>query len=117
MKIYAVTKGEYSDYHICALTTSAEKAEHLQKLFNEKYDEAKIETYEDGEGYEFNLYWYVKEGKSPELLEYTGAEEVTVEGDYNNIYSAFLYAPDKGHAAKKAYDMIAEYKARKANIC
>lgn len=59
MKIYAVTKGAYSEYHIVALTLDKKKAEEMAKLHTYKYknktnkkeyvDEAWVDEYEDGE--------------------------------------------------------------------
>ena len=46
MKIYVITKGEYSEYHICAVAIDYEKACILQKKFSSKYDPAKIEEFD-----------------------------------------------------------------------
>lgn len=46
MKIYVITKGAYSDYHICAVATDKKKAEILRKAFSDDWNEAQIETYE-----------------------------------------------------------------------
>lgn len=53
MKIYVITKGEYSDYHICAATTEKERAEFLRDMASTiKTDgqEAKIEEFDDYAG-------------------------------------------------------------------
>lgn len=57
MKIYAITKGDYSDYHICRLTTDYEKAKRYKEAYSDKWNEACIETYEDNENDEQMLYW------------------------------------------------------------
>lgn len=44
--IYVITVGDYSDYHICAVATTMERAEQLRKMYSTYYDEAKIEEYE-----------------------------------------------------------------------
>lgn len=41
--IYLVSKGSYSDYHVCGVYSTREKADHAQKLFG---DEAGIEVYD-----------------------------------------------------------------------
>lgn len=80
MTIYAITKGDYSDYHICALTVNKEKAEQLKKLYTTKWGEAFIEIFEDGEGSELNLFWFCdKNGQNPCIEEYTGNERVAVD--------------------------------------
>lgn len=47
-ELYAVTRGCYSDYTIIALTTDKVRAEQLRKMHSNSYNEAKIETFEDG---------------------------------------------------------------------
>ena len=43
--IYVITRGSYSDYHICAVASTQERAEQLQKMYS-RYDEmADIEEY------------------------------------------------------------------------
>lgn len=46
MKIYVITKGDYSDYHICAVATDRQKAELLKIFHSTDYDNAEIEEYE-----------------------------------------------------------------------
>lgn len=94
MKIYAITKGTYSDYHICALTVNKEKAEHLKKLYTDEYDEAFIEIFEDGEGSEPNLFWFCdRYGDNPQIYEYNdGGERIAV--NKFGICGLCLYAKD-----------------------
>ena len=50
MKIYVITKGEYSGYHICAATTDKDRAEMLKRMASTDGlygEEAKIEEYDD----------------------------------------------------------------------
>lgn len=50
-KLYAVTSGEYSDYHIVGIFSDKIKAEEFVKIWNEscaKYDRVDIEEYTDG---------------------------------------------------------------------
>lgn len=47
MKIYVITKGEYSDYHICAVTTNPDDAEVLKTRFSAgSWGDATIEEYD-----------------------------------------------------------------------
>lgn len=48
-KIYVVTKGEYSDYHIITATTNKTLANQIRDKFNSRYDEAYVEVFEDAE--------------------------------------------------------------------
>lgn len=49
MKVYVITKGEYSCYHICAVATDPEKADALAKFYSSKYDSAEVEEYDTEE--------------------------------------------------------------------
>ena len=49
MKIYIITKGCYSDYHICNVTADYEKAKRYKEAYSDNWGEACIEVYEDGE--------------------------------------------------------------------
>ena len=115
MKIYAITKGEYSDYHICALTVSKEKAEKLKKLYSDRCYKAHIEEYEDGEGEDIRaLFIYRQFDNTVAVRDYDDNERVDIDL-YGNIY-AIVSAKDKEHARKKAQDMIAKYKAEKLDL-
>lgn len=46
MKVYVVTKGEYSDYHICAVTTDEETAKKLAEKYADSYDDTWVEEYD-----------------------------------------------------------------------
>lgn len=46
MKVYVITKGEYSSYMICAVTLDEEQAELLKIEYSDTYDEAYIEEYD-----------------------------------------------------------------------
>jgi hypothetical protein len=50
MKIYVVTKGCYSDYHIITATTDEKLAYKIKDKFNGgSYDETNVEVFEDAE--------------------------------------------------------------------
>lgn len=42
---YAVTDGDYSDYHIIAITDNKERAENIKKLYSGEYSEPMIEEF------------------------------------------------------------------------
>lgn len=48
-KIYVVTQGCYSDYHIVAATLDKTIAEKIAAKFNDPYDDCRIEEYGDAE--------------------------------------------------------------------
>lgn len=49
MKVYVITKGEYSDYHICCVTDDQERAESLRRICSDVYDAAEIEEFDTEE--------------------------------------------------------------------
>lgn len=48
-KVYVITAGEYSCYHICAVALDLETAERLKRLHSTYYDEAMIEEFDTTE--------------------------------------------------------------------
>lgn len=50
MKVYVITKGSYSDYRICGVTTDIKRARQLKKIFSRGYrgyaEKASIEEYD-----------------------------------------------------------------------
>lgn len=46
MIVYVITKGCYSDYHICGVTFDKDRAEKLVKFYSDGYDDAEIEEYD-----------------------------------------------------------------------
>lgn len=48
-KIYVVTQGCYSDYHIVAATLDKKLAEKIAAKFSDQYDDCRIEEYGDAE--------------------------------------------------------------------
>lgn len=53
MRVYVITKGSYSDYHICCVCLERETAERRKKLFSDNYEEAEIEEFDTDEYEEF----------------------------------------------------------------
>lgn len=43
--IYVITNGRYYDYRICAVATTRERAEELQRFYSNRYSEAQIEEF------------------------------------------------------------------------
>lgn len=116
MKIYAITKGDYSEYHICRLTTDYEKAKRYKEAYSDRCGEAWIETYEDNENDEQMLYWqYNLDTDTLTLSETIDAEKIWVRRD-GSIYRVDVRASDKVHAFKKVFDMLAKCKAEQAGL-
>lgn len=117
MKLYAITKGDYSDYHICALTSSKSKAKKLKLLYSGQYYDARIEEYEDGEGDDVNVCWWCDHnGCNAQFKEYPENERIVINPRTKEIAGVYVFSKDAAHAEKKAQDMIAEYKAKLAGL-
>lgn len=132
MKVYVITKGAYSCYHICAVATDKKKAEILRKAFSNSSDKATIETYETDQfmtEIESGLKLYscsMRKDNDTFIstynldLEYVCPKDFKVreykKGFMAPGYEVYVWAKDEDYARKIAADKIAEYKARKAGI-
>ena len=123
MKVYVVTQGEYSEYHIVGVTLDREKAERWLELYNSEkgkyYYVAEIEEYEADEFGNGGLYqWEVSPGWSNEECVLDTMSERDYDEWYCDDYNYYLtvMAKDKDHALKAAHDKIAKLKAEKEGI-
>ena len=124
-KVYVITSGCYSDYHICAVTLDPERAKNLKRLFD-GYDEANIEEYPLDEKVETRLYGVTLQRETgkhikTKLDDYGIRHDGEVEEDYEfetgeQQLTFWCTAKDEEHALKIARDRFAEYKAKKAGI-
>ena len=116
MKIYVITKGSYSDYHICTVTTDKEKAEKLAKIYSDRYDSAQVEEYDNNQttDSEFNEYipvWFIVVGRNgsvkiSEIESYTNDPETPNSYYFSNDddFTAHVKLKDKSKAIKIALD-------------
>ena len=127
MKVYVVTEGEYSGYHIVGVTTEKKKAEQYCKLTTKEWYEPEIETY-DTDSFAEDLTMmkvydvivlkdgsvYASECESGDGYDWESAIEHHVRyGRYaRETYRVSVLAIDEEHAKKKGLDYIAEYKYR-----
>ena len=122
---YAVTDGDYSDYHIIAITDDKERAENIKKLYSGKYSEPMIEEFFDGESKDECPY-YVTYRTNGDYDAFPQNFDMETLSDINIVkenisngwweYSVLVIAKDKNHAIKIAQDLWAEYKAKKEGI-
>lgn len=124
MKVYVITKGEYSDYHICAVATDKEKAEEIRKKYSQPWEAAEIEEYDTEETEMLmykNLYVCIYYKKSKSIIvnetsfEYPPSIEFMVK-DSTSQLSTHVNADDKVHAFKIASDRFAKYLAEKQGL-
>ena len=124
MKLYAITDGEYSDYHIIALTADREAAEKISDMF-----QAVIEEFEDGETLLRNELYQFEFDKDAKLIGEKHIELNSYNFDYETGVYPYGYGvfddlgyqvnvrTDKPEKAEKiAYDMLAEYRAKEEGI-
>ena len=122
MKIYVVTKGTYSDYHIIMATLDKNIAEKMSKIHSDRFDKAIVEEYDDGIENNFPTFEVVSNKGKNEIrmvLFYDAElEELGKIVDcYNDYYYAYVKAENEQRAEKIFYDLLTEYKARKEGIC
>ena len=123
---YAVTDGDYSDYHIIAITDNKERAEDIKKLYSGKYSEPMIEEFFDSESKDEAFYSvrYDTDGSYDVILrEFDGDDSFNINIIKENTshddwwkYKVFVMAKNENHAIKIAQDLWAEYKAKKEGV-
>lgn len=124
-KIYVVTLGCYSDYHICGVATDKEKANLLAKKFSTRYDTAEVEEYDTDDTDEHlrfrNVYLcrYIDDTKKIETTKSVWA--YLTESDYRVTKTrdgllVYVNADTEEMALKKASDIFAQYRAERLTI-
>lgn len=135
MKIYVITAGEYSDYHIVAVTTDKEKADNFVKVHNNSkrfyYDDAYVEEYDtddfdiavtDRNAKYFKVIFgcnYEKDCADFECYEIDSLEYIAERSNQHYVLvknkgingSFYCTAKDQEHAIKKATDWAGQKKA------
>lgn len=132
MKIYVITKGEYSDYHICAVTDDLERAKTLVMYYSSAWEDANIEEFDTEEpiiNTEPRPIFSISIKRDGTITQ-EGKQAWTYDPNYENEYNLYTYkypiclpyyldfsavicAEDYDHALKIAIDkrnqMIAEH--------
>ena len=122
MKLYAVTKGEYSDYHIITLTADKEAAQKIAKMFTTgecDYDKAEVEEYEDGKIILGKMLYLVRvmdgnvEEVSEDLCDYdlfdTSVRQEYTSGKMKMYYYTHVLTDTAEKAAKIGKDRVMKY--------
>lgn len=124
-KVYIITKGAYSDYHICAVAATKEIAEKLRKIYSDEYSwaDARIEEYDLNEAKDDVRVFYdvtFADGKVSACFNEYGERESIQFFKGNKWQSDRLIvsvrARDEDHAIKIAQDRRAEYLAKKEGV-
>ena len=129
MKIYVITEGDHSDYHIVGVATDLEMAKKIQNYINrEKWSYAEIEEYDTEEWKQLvndnRPIYYVKETEDGGLYasqisydytdRYKSANMIMTDSD--GRLKVYVLANDYKHALKIASDLFAKYKAEKEGL-
>jgi hypothetical protein len=124
-KVYVITSGCYSDYHICAVTLDPQKAKVLKEFYSRtEYDEPAIEEYDADYCYDritsgCNPYCvrFTRSGAVDCVFETQGCCEDKVYQSENgwHVYVE-LWAKDKLSAVKIAAERRAKFLAEKEGI-
>lgn len=143
MKIYILTQGCYSDYHIVTATTSKEKAERLRDAYIKAHgsdtwysDHIYIEEFEDGDindmrlNYDiiavprYNDFKFIDFEYSAFVLDHVDSDtkfnEVKKYSGYgrgHGHYCITVKATDIEEAIKIGQDLINMYRAKEEGIC
>lgn len=121
-KVYVITKGCYSDYHICTITADPELAKRLVKIYSDDFNDAEIEEYKLNECNKRQLYGVVfdKHGNIVKIKadEYEPQREEGVDtwSESDDDITFWVYAKNIDYAEKIAQDKRAEYIAKKENV-
>lgn len=134
MKVYVITQGNYSDYHICGVAETMEKAQKLVKYFGRPNYPADIEIYDTNTQRTLDKKrWriihkipkqYGRFSTSVEEYDVYSVEELREESNTINYeerddydyYFAYIAAKDEKHALKIFWDKFAEYIARQQGV-
>ena len=125
MTVYVVTKGQYSDYHICEVLLDEYLAYKYATHIGGDVEIFETDRVIDGDRYFDVIVYY--DG----MTQCTGLEDgiydvnTITDNDYTipnkayqlrSYYEVIVKAKDGQHAEKIAHDLVAKYKAQKEGI-
>ena len=114
-KIYVVTKGIYSDYHIITATTDYELAKKIKEKFTDgdrDWDEARIEEFSNSE-LVLKPCWAVYFLESGDIKNVCSAEMDYYADELNEVFEGqrFLYVHVAADTEEEAIKIAAEQRA------
>lgn len=120
-KVYVITQGCYSEYHICAVTMDIDRAKRLQKLFTDGYgNSANIEEFPLDEIQPKHVYGVEFSTDTHQLAcvrrdIYAWRSSGLIEEDYETV-TIWVAAKNEDSAIKAAQDRYAQYRAEQEGI-
>lgn len=122
MKFYVVTKGEYSNYHIVAVSTDKKKAENLKKIHSSKYMETRIEIFNENVEKNYPIF-EVFADENGEILDINlqdiprfAIKDIGKLKEHPSGFIADIQAENEDIAKKVFFDILAEHKAKKEGV-
>lgn len=128
MTVYVITKGEYSEYGIYAVTLDKAQAELLKAEYSDKWDEACIEEYDTDNSWlevssDYKPIWNVEFSRRDN--EITRCYKISHDNvRHGEVYASqwcyevkvFVEAEDEEHAKKIATDIYMKWLAEQNNL-
>lgn len=121
MKVYAITKGDYSDYHICAVTIDKKKAKLLKDKFSKSWGSANIEEFDTDDEEEVLKFekvfsCYCEENNeikiSEACIDYFRPSDLIITKTKFGLHT-YVLANNEEDALKIASDKFSKYKAER----
>ena len=126
MKVYVLTCGEYSCYHIVGVLLDEEQAKIAAEVMSDRYNDVEVETYDTDE------LKFIKPGWKYWTIVFSERDHAIVDtfrDDYclgtlgeprhftiNHRWYADVYAEDEDHAIKNTSDKLSKYLAEQNNL-
>lgn len=126
MKVYVLTCGEYSCYHIVGVLLDEEQAKIAAEVMSDSYNDIEVETYDTDE------LKFIKPGWKYWTIAFSERDHTIVDAfrdDYyldalgeprlcaiNHRWYVDVYAEDEDHAIKNASDKLSKYLAEQNNL-
>lgn len=117
MKVYVITKGCYSDYHIVGVSLDKARAEEIANAVSEEPEslyKAYVEEY-DTDAFVTGFRYHVSYDRGDWSASIDDYDDHQSNHAYNDR-SFVVYAKDERHAIKIAQDMRAEYLAKEKGV-
>ena len=126
MKVYVLTCGEYSCYHIVGVLLDEEQAKIAAEVMSDRYNDVEVETYDTDE------LKFIKPSWKYWTIAFSERDHAIVDAfrdDYyldalgeprlcaiNHRWYVDVYAENEDHATKNASDRLNKYLAEQSNL-
>lgn len=124
MKVYVITKGDYSDYHICGVAVDKNMADKIAEGCSDSYEDAEVEVYDTeafspfAKGGSVFFVRFVYDTNEIEVCEedwdyMLGRINKVIPMIRNQGCFTYVIAQDEEHARKIGSDILFQYKYEK----